>query len=222
MGAAPRPAPLDRSATVMRHRYAGYRFSMDIQQRRALFRNLAIALFTHGQITTTLPKARAVKGYVEKIITTARKGDLASRRRVIQKLGDPIVVPFDLKSLDRKALHAKGYKVNKYHELQNGPRLVKKIFDEIAPKYQDRPGGYTRIIKLAKHRIGDGSDLVVLQLVGREETGPQVSGQFSRRRQKADGRTAYAAQLRKAKAQAAEAAPKAEAAPAAGGEEAKA
>src|SRR5699024_2643092 len=60
-----------------------------------------------------------------------------------------------------------------------------------------RPGGYTRIVKLAKHRIGDGSDLCVLQLVSDEDTGPQVAGKYSRRRDKANNRMVRAAQLRK-------------------------
>jgi large subunit ribosomal protein L17 len=174
----------------MRHRIAGYKLGMDTEQRTALWRNLAIALFTHGQITTTVPKAKGVKPFVEKLITKARKGDLASRRQVIAKLGgDRIVVANDRdESVER----------NKYGELVDGPRIVKKLFDEIAPKYADRPGGYTRIIKLAKHRIGDGSDLCVLQLVGDEE-GPQLPAGQGVRRRKADNRAAFAAKLRKGK-----------------------
>ena len=72
-------------------------------------------------------------------------------------------------------------------KLLDGPRLVKKLFDEIGPKYADRDGGYTRIIRLAKHRIGDATQLCVLQLVGDEE-GPQESGQYSRRREAANRR----------------------------------
>lgn len=173
----------------MRHRIAGYKLSMDTEQRIALWRNLSIALFTHGQITTTLPKAKSVKPFVEKLITKARKGDLASRRLVIAKLGgNPIQVGNDLDETVER---------NKYGEVTGGVRIVKKLFDEIAPKYADRAGGYTRIIKLAKHRIGDGSDLCVLQLVGDEE-GPQLSGEGTRRR-KADNRAVFAAKLRKGK-----------------------
>ena len=180
----------------MRHRIAGYKLGMDTEQRTALWRNLAIALFTHGQITTTLPKAKSVKPFVEKIITKARKGDLASRRLVIAKLGgNPIQVANDKDvSVQRNA----------YGEVTGGTRIVKKLFEEIAPRYADRQGGYTRIIKLAKHRIGDGSDLCVLQLVGNEE-GPQLSGEGTRRR-KADNRAVFAAKLRKGAKPAAEAA----------------
>jgi large subunit ribosomal protein L17 len=174
----------------MRHQLAGYKLSRDHEHRRALRRNLAVALFTHGQITTTIPKAKSVQPFVEKLITAARKGDLASRRRVIAELQDRIMVKDDTDE---------GVTRNKYGELQDGPRVVKKLFDQIAPKYHDRSGGYTRIIRLARHRIGDASDLCVLQLVGEEEVGPQVSGQYSRRRDKAHHRTEFAAKLRKGK-----------------------
>jgi large subunit ribosomal protein L17 len=79
----------------MRHRVAGYKLGRDAEDRRALRRNLAAALFTHGQITTSLPKAKSVQPFVEKLITTARKGDLASRRRVIAALQDRIIVKND-------------------------------------------------------------------------------------------------------------------------------
>lgn len=171
----------------MRHRVSGYKLSRNTAHRRAMWRNMAISLFTHGQITTTVTKAKSVRPFVEKLITTARKGDLASRRRVLAVLRDPIMVKHeDDPDVER----------NRYGEVISGPRLVKKLFDEIGPRYVDRPGGYTRIVRLGKHRIGDGGDLCVLQLVG-DEKGPQVSGQYSRRRQKADHRMEYAARLRR-------------------------
>lgn len=185
----------------MRHRVAGRKLGRKTNHRVAMWRNMAIALFTHGQITTTLPKAKSLKPFVEKIITTAKKNDIAARRRITRMLGrDQVVVDFDVKQLDPDDLQVKqreGYRINKYGEILDGPKIVKKIVEDIAPRYADRNGGYTRIIKLAKYRIGDGSDLCVIQLVGTEQAGPQVKGQFSRRRQKADKRTAFAARLRK-------------------------
>ena len=178
----------------MRHRVAGYQLSRDSEHRWADRRNLAVALFTHGQIATTLPKAKMVQPFVEKIITQARTGTIAARRLVTSQLGrDHIMVKDDKDTAVKR---------NAYGELVSGPRVVKKLFDEIAPKYSDRPGGYTRIIKLPRHRIGDGTTLVLLQLVGQEEVGPQVSGQYSRRREKANRRMEFAAKLRKAKAEA--------------------
>ncbi|MCX5659077.1 MAG: 50S ribosomal protein L17 [Planctomycetota bacterium] len=178
----------------MRHRMSGYKLGRDAEDRRALRRNLAVALFTHGQITTTIPKAKSVQPFVEKLITTARQNDLSARRRVIAELQDRIIVKNDKDDTAQR---------NKYGELVGGPRIVKKLFDEIAPKYADRAGGYTRIVKLARHRIGDGTDLCVLQLVGDE--GKRPKPQNSRRREKADGRMEFAAEVRKAKAEKAEA-----------------
>ena len=199
----------------MRHGVYGFKLGRDTEHRLAMFRNMTISLFTHGQITTTLPKAKAVQPFVEKLIAKARKGDLASRRQVISAIGDQIINTqklanrFDPKDDEEsdgatykrshQELTADGYRLNSRLELKDGPRIVKKLFDEIAPKYSDRPGGFTRIIKLAKHRVGDGADLVVLQLVGEEEDGPKVGGRYSRRRQKQDNRTAFAAKLRKAR-----------------------
>ncbi len=186
----------------MRHRIGGFKLGRDSEHRAALRRNLAIALFTHGQITTSIPKAKAVKPFIEKLITAARRGDLASRQRVIRELGNPIIADFDPTALDKNDLRVKkseGYTINRFREVEAGPRIVKKLFDEIAPRYADRPGGYTRLIRLGKHRIGDGTDLCVLQLVGEETEGPQVSGRYSRRRDKANHRMDVAAKLRKAK-----------------------
>ncbi|MEQ9460038.1 MAG: 50S ribosomal protein L17 [Phycisphaeraceae bacterium] len=186
----------------MRHGMAGKKLGRNTAHRKAMWRNMAVSLLTHGQITTTLPKAKSVKPLVEKIISAAKKGDLASRRRVIAMLGrDRIMV---------RSEEDEGLVRNKYGELVGGPKVVKTIFDEIAPRYADRAGGYTRIVRLDKHRIGDGTQLCVLQLVG-DEDGPQVTGRYSRRRDQANKRMEVAAALRKGK-KADE--PKAEAAPA--------
>jgi len=186
----------------MRHGIAGYKLGRNTPHRKAMWRNMAVSLFTHGQITTTIPKAKSVKPFVEKLISAAKKGDLASRRRVIAALGgDKLVVRGED---DEKVVR------NAYGEIATeggrklAPKVVKLLFDEIAPQYADRNGGYTRIIKLAKHRIGDGADLCVLQLVSDEDSGPQVSGQGSRRRAKADKRMEFAAKLRKGSTEEAE------------------
>jgi len=171
----------------MRHRVAGYHLNRDAEHRKAMWRNMAISVLTHGQITTTVPKAKSVQAFVEKIISLAKKGDLNSRRRVIKQIGDPIMITHD---------EDENVQRNRYGELVSGPKLLKKLFEEIGPKYADRDGGYTRIVRLGKHRLGDGTDLCVIQLVGNEE-GPQVSGQYSRRREKANRRMDFAAKLRR-------------------------
>jgi hypothetical protein len=80
---------------------------------------------------------------------------------------------------------------NRYGEVRKAPRLIQHVMTRVAPLYKDRAGGYTRIVKLDKRRLGDATDLVVLQLVGGEE-GPQVKGRKSTRRTSADKRTAFA------------------------------
>jgi large subunit ribosomal protein L17 len=189
----------------MRHRVYGKHLSRDDDHRRAMIRNLAAGLFEHGKIETTLPKAKAVQPFVEKIITIAKKGTYRARRRIEAKLNDRAIhawvadpnVPdarkdnpyFDLP--DQSDIE-----FNRYGEVRKAPRLVQHILTKVAPLFADRDGGYTRIVKLATHRLGDGADLVLLQLVGREE-GPQIGGGRSRRREQADRRTAYYAKLRK-------------------------
>lgn len=173
----------------MRHRKRGHAIGRGKAHRWSMWRNLATSLLTHGQITTTVTKARSVQPFVEKLITAAKAGNLAARRRVIQRLGGD---PFFVRREDDPDIQR-----NRYGELVRAPRVVKKLFDEIAPRYADRDGGYTRIIKLPTHRVGDATQLCVLQLVGEGEEGPEVSGRYSRRRDKADRRTAFAARLRR-------------------------
>ncbi|MEO0513977.1 MAG: 50S ribosomal protein L17 [Planctomycetota bacterium] len=174
----------------MKHGVYGRKLGRHTNHRIAMWRNMATSLFTHGQITTSIPKAKSLQPFVEKLITAAKKGDLASRRRVITKLGGDSIMIRD--EDDENVVR------NKYGEVTGGVKIVKHLFDEIAPRYADRNGGYTRIIKLGISRIGDGTDLCVIQLVGTEEPdGPQVSGSNSRRRDKANKRMEFAAKLRK-------------------------
>ncbi len=190
----------------MRHRITGKQLCVKSDHRRAMLRNLAAGLFEHGQIETTLPKAKAVQRYVEKIITMAKTKSLANRREVTSKLtdrkvfgwiADPNVKEARKTSQFWQLPAASEIEFNRYGELRKAPRLIEHIFKNVAPLFKDRPGGYTRIVKLDKHRLGDASDLVLLQLVG-QEGGPQVSGRKSTRRSIADRRTAFAAKVRKA------------------------
>lgn len=152
----------------MRHRVRGRQLSRDSEHRVALRRNMAQSLFEHGRIKTTLPKAKEVQGFVEKLITQARKAvnangedgkvvKLNARRKVIQLMNDRRLVDENQDFIEK----GKGSR-----------SVVEKLFDEVAPKFADRNGGYTRIIKLAKHRIGDGGMIVQLELVS-ETPAPQ-------------------------------------------------
>ena len=199
----------------MRHRKAGYKLGRTTAHRTAMLRNMAASLFEHGQITTTIPKAKALRPFVEKIVTKAKTGDLHSRRQVISMLGGDrrsfawSHVPSNADEADRQAVDTLRERAevffpipdsaeverNRYGELRKAPKLVKHIFENIAPRFEDRNGGYTRIVKLGRHRLGDAGELCVIQFCGAEE-GPEISGEPSGRRRQADKRTAFAEKLK--------------------------
>ncbi len=126
----------------MRHRVAGKKLSRPVGHRTALRRNLVTELFRYSHIRTTRTKAEAIRGQAEKLITLAKHG-LASGE------ADP-----------SKELHARRLAAARL----NDPAVVQKLFDEIAPQFRDRPGGYTRMLKLGM-RKGDAAQIVLLKLV---------------------------------------------------------
>ncbi|MHA1599607.1 MAG: 50S ribosomal protein L17 [Alphaproteobacteria bacterium] len=149
----------------MRHRVSGKQLSRTTSHRKALRRNMAASLIQHGAIRTTEVKAKELRSFVERIITTAKKGTLHARRRVISKLSDRAMTDNDGEFLDKS--------------------VVQKLFDEVAPKYADRPGGYTRIIRLDERRIGDAGRQVILQLVEESSDRQSPSEGTSRRKARA-------------------------------------
>ena len=149
---------------MSRHMMRGRQLSRDTEHRKALRRNLVQSLFEHGKIRTTLPKAKEVRAFAERLITEARKNTLLARRRVIAQLQDRRLVDQDQEFI--KNPNGKDRKV------------VQKLFEEVAPKFADRQGGYTRIIKLPEYRIGDAASLVLLQLCT-EESAPQGTARRS-------------------------------------------
>lgn len=150
----------------MRHKVAGGQLNRTSAHRVALRRNLAASLFEHETISTTLQKAKHVKSFAEKLITLAKKGDLTSRRRAISILGNRNIV----EEVDG--------------EIKKKGTVIGKLFSEIGPRYLERAGGYTRIIKLAKTRLGDNGQLVLLQLVG-QESKPEVAQKGDKKKKKA-------------------------------------
>ncbi|MEO1130556.1 MAG: 50S ribosomal protein L17 [Planctomycetota bacterium] len=201
----------------MRHRKAGYKLGRTTAHRTATLRNLAASLFEHGQITTTVQKAKAVQPFIEKIVTLAKRGDIHARRLVTAKLGrdrrgfDWLYLAHDASDKERQIVENQAEMArqffdipdsdqverNRYGEIRKAPKLVKHIFENVAPRYADREGGYTRIIRLGMHRIGDAAEICVLQFVGAED-GPEIGGNPSQRRRTADKRTAYAERLAEA------------------------
>ncbi|MFC1766523.1 50S ribosomal protein L17 [Planctomycetota bacterium] len=136
----------------MRHRVAGRKLNRTSEHRLALRRNLVASLFEHETISTTIEKAKEVKPFAEKLITLAKKGCLQHRRRAIQLLGNRKIV------------------VREDGEDVKQGTVVGKLFSEIGPRYLDRSGGYTRIIRLPLRRLGDNGELVLLQLVGKDDS----------------------------------------------------
>ena len=116
----------------MRHKHGYRKLGRTSSHRKALFKNMSIALIKSGKIETTLPKAKELRRYFEKLITKARVGESNTHREIFAYL---------------------------QHK-----DCTKKLIEEIAPKYKDRNGGYTRIIR-TRTRRGDAADMAFLELV---------------------------------------------------------
>ncbi len=127
----------------MRHRLAGKQLNRNTPQRRALRRGLLTELFRHGAIQTTEAKADSIRNEAEKMITKAKRSLAA---------GDPA-----------KVVHARRQAATMIY----GNEVVQKLFDEIAPKFATRNGGYTRLYKLGM-RKGDAAEMVQIELVDEE------------------------------------------------------
>ena len=116
----------------MRHRVHGRKLGRTSSHRKAMFRNQLTALFTHERIITTVAKAKDLRPQAERMVTLARTGTLANRRRILSSVSDK--------------------------------EVVEKLFSDIAPRFADRPGGYTRIMRLGR-RHGDGAEMAIIEFV---------------------------------------------------------
>lgn len=134
----------------MRHRQGKKKLGMKTAHRLATLRNLASALILNERIMTTRAKAKSARAFVEKLVTLARNDTLANRRRAFSILPNRI----EIKTED-----------GKYRMVH----VINKLFDEVAPRYKDRPGGYTRIIHYPKPRLGDAGDQVIFEFVHDED-----------------------------------------------------
>ena len=132
----------------MRHRRHGKKLNRSVSHRKALRMNLAGQLFTHGRIRTTFHKAKFVQGHAERLITIAKRGLAKADAK-----GDVLI-----------AVHARRQVARR---LNNDRDLVGVVFDDLAPLYEDRPGGYTRILKLGP-RKGDNAEMALIELVDYE------------------------------------------------------
>lgn len=123
----------------MRHGVAGYRLSRNKDQRNALRRILINQLFEHERIRTTRAKAQAIRGDAERLITLARRSADGS---------------------DTQKMNARRLAASKMASAD----MVRKLFDDIGPRYANRPGGYTRMLRMGM-RVGDAAEIVLLELV---------------------------------------------------------
>jgi len=169
----------------MRHRLAGRKLNRTSEHRLALRRNMAQSLIEHGQIQTTLTKAKDLRPWVERIITLARKargGNLAARQRLTQLLGDRAIIPAEnqeeyedmSKAARQRVLRSRSGRRYRLGQARGGQKftavsVIHRLINDVAGRYEDRPGGYTRVIKLGKRGRNDNAPLAVLQLVGQEE-----------------------------------------------------
>lgn len=120
----------------MRHRNSGRQLNRNSSHRKAMFSNMAISLFDHEVIKTTLPKAKELRRVAEPLITLAKKDSVANRRVAFSRIRD-------------KA-------------------MVGKLFSDLGPRYQERPGGYMRILKCG-FRPGDKAPMAYVELVDRPD-----------------------------------------------------
>ncbi len=172
----------------MRHRVHGRKLSRTASHRLALRRNLCQSLFEHGEVRTTLAKAKDVRPFAERLVSLAIDGSLAARQRAEALLRDRALIPKDNQEEYDRMSDAKRNQVirarsgRRYRASTTRPGLkftaqavLHKLFAQIGPSLKKRnerlhcAGGYTRIIKLADRRLGDGGPLAILQLVGEDD-----------------------------------------------------
>jgi large subunit ribosomal protein L17 len=149
--------------------------SRNTAHRRAMRRNMAQSLIEHETISTTIQKAKEIKPFVERLITLAKRGKLQHRRRAISLLGNRRIIALE-----------------DGEPVQKGT-VIGKLFSELGPRYLDRPGGYSRIVRLSLRRLGDNGQLVLLQLLGKDEPVKKVRKTASKKRSRRKAKAAVQA-----------------------------
>ncbi len=146
----------------MRHNVKGRKLSRTASHRKATLISLITSLLKYKRIKTTLAKAKETRGFAEKLVTKARKGDLHAKKQVMDLIKDK--------------------------------EVVKELFSEIIPKIGDRPGGYTRVVKLG-NRIGDAAQMAIIELVDYNEV---VTARAEQQKEKRDMKAKDKAEKEKA------------------------
>ncbi len=198
----------------MRHLVAHRKLNRTREHRLALRRNMAQSLFEHGQIRTTLARAKDVRPFVERLITlarVARGGSLAARQRLIALMGDRAIIPAEFQeqyelmsdAARRRVTHSRSGRRYRHGQARGGQRfttlsVVHHLIDNIAARFESRPGGYTRVVKLNPRKSCDNAPMAVLQLVGEEESpGTVVRPEKTARQRRVERRYAFAAKALK-------------------------
>lgn len=132
----------------MRHLQIGRKLGVNSDHRKALLRSLTLALIENDSIKTTTARAKELRWYAERIVTLAKRGDVASRRHIVKLLGSTrTIVPG-----------------------KNRVRMaIDRVYSDLAPRFQTRPGGYTQILKLATRRAGDNADMCMIRYIPVDE-----------------------------------------------------
>jgi len=146
----------------MRHNVKGRKLGRTASHRKATLISLITSLLKYKRIKTTLAKAKETRGFAEKLVTKARKGDLHAKKQVMEVIKDK--------------------------------EVVKELFSEILPKIGDRPGGYTRVVKLG-NRMGDAAQMAIIELVDYNEV---VTAQAEQQKEKREAKAKDKAEKAKA------------------------
>ncbi len=159
----------------MNHRRRGRKLNRNASHRLALFRNLSRALITHESIRTTVPKAKELRPFIEKLITLAKNAAVLTaadattnriaalhlRRQAMAKLGP---------------MHGTGVYDKAGDLVEGNDTVLKKLFNVLGPRFVDRPGGYTRVLKLTYRRLGDAGETAIIELMKEGEVKTKVKG----------------------------------------------
>jgi large subunit ribosomal protein L17 len=193
----------------MRHKKRGRKLTRTSEHRLAMRRNLIQSLIEHGEIRTTLPKAKDIRSHAEKLVTLAIDGSLAARQRATALLNDRAIIAKDNQADYDKMSDAKRHQVlyarsGRRHRVSTtkpgvkftAESVIHKLFAEIGPKMKRRaekrgPGGYIRIIKLAYRRLGDGGATAIVQLVGEDDKPRPKGSDKTERKRRARARYAF-------------------------------
>lgn len=177
----------------MRHALSGRKLNRTSAHRLAMRRNLVQSLVEHGEVRTTLAKAKDLRGFAERLVTLAIDGSLAARQRAIALINDRAIIAKEHQEDYDKLSDAKRHQVlrsrsgRRHRSSTTKPgvkftaeSVIHKLFADIGPRMKKRvegrgAGGYTRIIKLADRRLGDGTPTAIVQLVG-EDDKPRPKG----------------------------------------------